>query len=150
MLTIYTDGACSGNPGPAGVGVVLMNQDVVVKEISQFIGQATNNIAEYTALIVALEEARNLGAKHLDIKSDSELMVKQIKGEYAVKQEHIQQLFLKVTALMAAFDGVKITHVRRELNKHADRLSTQAISKAKRDDRPAVINGGEESPSSKE
>lgn len=148
-LTINTDGACSGNPGPAGIGVVIVDGDNVVKTVSRYIGEATNNIAEYTALVVALEEAVALGAKKLVVRTDSELMYKQVIGQYAVKHENIKPLFEQVKQLIKHFEHVDLSHVRREFNKEADRLSTQAIKKFKQDDRPAVADGGEESPSSK-
>lgn len=148
-LTIFTDGACSGNPGPAGIGVVIKDGDVTVKEVSRYIGEATNNIAEYTALVVALEEAMVLKAKAVDVKTDSELMFKQVTGVYAVKHPNMMALFEKVKELSKRFEKFQIAHVRREFNKEADKLSTQAIKVYRKDGRPAVADGGEESPSSK-
>ena len=149
ILSIYTDGACSGNPGPAGIGVVIKNGEEKVKEISRPIGIATNNIAEYTALIVALEEALALKAQAVDVTTDSELMCKQITGVYAVKHENIIPLFEQVKQLAKQFSAFHIKHVKREFNKEADKLSTQAIKKISQDGRPAIADGGEESPSSK-
>lgn len=126
-LFIHTDGACSGNPGPAGIGVVIKDGDVIVKEVSRSIGIATNNIAEYTALVVALQEAMLLQAQEVDVKTDSELMYKQIIGEYKVKHENMLPLFEQVKSLIANFKKFNIAHVRREFNKEADKLSTQAI-----------------------
>ena len=148
-LSIHTDGACSGNPGPAGIGVVIKDGDVVVKEISRAIGEATNNIAEYTALVVALEEALKLETEEVDIKTDSELMYKQVIGEYKVKHENMRPLFEQVKTLSTRFKKFNIAHVRREFNKEADKLSTQAIKNQTKDGRPVVADRGEESPSSK-
>lgn len=130
-LSIHTDGACSGNPGPAGIGVVIKDGDVIVKEVSRSIGIATNNIAEYTALVVALQEAMLLQAEEVDVKTDSELMYKQIIGEYKVKHENMLPLFEQVKSLIANFKKFNIAHVRREFNKEADKLSTQAIKDSK-------------------
>ena len=90
---IFIDGACSGNPGEAAIGVVIKRGDQVVKELSKSIGEATNNIAEYTALIYALQEALIIDVKEVKIFTDSELMYKQICGQYQVKQDHIKTLF---------------------------------------------------------
>lgn len=128
-LDIFTDGACSGNPGPAGVGVLISSEGKVVKEISKYIGEGTNNIAEYSALICALIEAQALKADEVNIKSDSELMVKQVNGLYKVKHENIIPLFEQVKQLSNGFKVFKLTHIPRELNAVADRLSTQAIKK---------------------
>ncbi len=147
-LEIFTDGACSGNPGPAGIGVVIKRDGMVVQEISRPIGDATNNIAEYTALIHALEAARDLKAMEVAVKSDSELMVKQVAGKYKVKHENIKPLFERVKILSAGFKRFSLQHVPREQNKEADKLSVEAI-KAGRDGRPEASGSGEESPSSK-
>ena len=148
-LEIFTDGACSGNPGPAGIGVVIKKDGAVIREISKPIGQATNNIAEYTALIYALQEALILKAEHVLVKADSELMCKQIAGTYAVKHANIIPLFEQVKHLSMGFKHFRLEHVRREGNKEADRLSRQGLKKAGQDGRPSAAGGGEESPSSK-
>ena len=148
-LEIFTDGGCSGNPGPAAIGVVIKGNGAIVKTISKYIGQGTNNIAEYTALIYALQEALILKADEVDIKTDSQLMQKQVVGEYAVKHEGIKPLFEQVKHLMAGFKKVNIQHVPREQNCEADLLVRQAIKKASQDDRPDANGVGEESPSSK-
>ncbi len=126
-LDIHTDGACSGNPGPAGIGFVIREDGRVIKEYFKGIGDATNNIAEYTALIYALQEALILRADDVDVKSDSELLCRQIQGLYKVKNPNIKPLFDQVQHLMSGFRSFKITHVRRELNTHADSLSKKAI-----------------------
>ena len=148
-LEIFTDGACSGNPGPAGIGIVIKQDGKTIKEISKYIGEGTNNIAEYTALICALLEAKRLNAKEVSIKADSELMVRQVTGKYRVQHENIIPLFEQVKQLKAGFKRFSLTHVRREQNTEADKLSVQAIKKAGRDDRPDAAGSGEESPSSK-
>ena len=126
-LTIYIDGACRGNPGPAGIGVVIQKNGETIKEISKSIGEGTNNIAEYSALIQALEEALEKKAGSVQIYTDSELVYKQIMGEYKVKHPNVQGLFLKAKLLMTQFKDIKITHVLREKNKQADKLATAAL-----------------------
>lgn len=131
-FVIFTDGACSGNPGEAAIGVVIRHDDKVVTEISQTIGEATNNIAEYTALIYALQEALQLKATHLKIFTDSELLYKQVTGQYKIKQDHIKTLFDQVKHLWKGFEHVEISHVLREKNKEADKLATDALKKSKK------------------
>lgn len=149
-LEIYTDGACSGNPGEAAIGVVIKDKDKIIKEIAQAIGQATNNIAEYTALIRALEAAKLLGAQRLCIHTDSELMFKQIRGSYQVKAPQIKPLYEQVLLLVKQFKKIEFKWVPREKNKDADRLAQGVLkTKADQSDRPDVFIIGEESPSSK-
>ena len=126
-LTIYIDGACKGNPGPAGIGVVIKKNGETIKEISKSIGEGTNNIAEYSALIQALEEALEKKADSVQIYTDSELVYKQITGEYKVKHPNVSALHLKARLLMTRFKDIKITHVLREKNKQADKLATAAL-----------------------
>ena len=145
-LDIFTDGACSGNPGPAGIGVVIRENEKIIKEISMFIGNATNNVAEYTALIYGLQEALKLKADSVMVKSDSELLCRQIQGIYQVKNAGIQVLFNQVSHLIEGFKSFNIAHVRREENKEADALSKKAIKKQAKVFAPA--KSGEESPSS--
>ena len=129
-LIIHTDGGSRGNPGPAGIGAVLSDESgAVKKEISEYIGKATNNQAEYTALVRALEEARNLGAKEVQIAMDSELIVKQLKQEYKVKNKDLAPLFVKVWNLLSRFEKWSIKHVLREKNKRADELVNDALDK---------------------
>lgn len=148
ILDIFTDGACSGNPGPAGVGVVFKQDGVTIKEVSKSIGHGTNNIAEYSALICALEEALAMKATVVHVHSDSELMCRQVNGKYAVKHENIKVLFDQVKKLKSGFKKFTLTHVRRELNKEADALSRLGIKKAGQDGYPDAAGVGEESPSS--
>ena len=148
-LEIYTDGACSGNPGPAGIGFVIRENGRVVRECAKGIGNATNNIAEYTALIYALQEALILKADEVDVKSDSELMCRQIQGIYKVKNPNIVPLFDQIRHLLQGFRSFSITHVFRQDNKEADALSKKAIQIQKQTKVFArADNVGEESPSS--
>lgn len=150
MLEIFIDGACSGNPGQAGIGIVINRRGETVKEISKAIGEATNNIAEYSALIYALQEAMIMKATELQVFTDSELMFRQMTGAYKVKNEKLRFLFDQAKHLTNAFDHIDIKHVRRENNKQADKLATQAINeKQAKMVAPLFENIGEESPSSK-
>ena len=129
-LDIYTDGACSGNPGPAGVGVVILQDGKIIQEISRPIGEATNNIAEYTALIIALEEALKFKADEITVYTDSELMHRQVTGIYKVKHDNIVPLVKQVNELSKGFKQFRLEHVRREGNVQADKLSKAAIRKS--------------------
>ncbi|TYP54958.1 ribonuclease HI family protein [Thermosediminibacter litoriperuensis] len=130
-LTVYTDGASRGNPGDAGIGIVMLDENGnTLKEVSDYIGQTTNNIAEYTALVTALKEALEMGCEEIDIFSDSELMVKQINGEYQIKNEGIKRLHTQVMGLLKEFKKFSINHIRREQNKRADELANEGIDLA--------------------
>lgn len=130
-LKIYVDGASRGNPGDAGIGIVMLDEDGnVVKEICDYIGQTTNNIAEYTALVTAMKEAIEVGCEEIEVFSDSELMVKQIKGEYQIKNEGLKRLYSQVSQLMKEFKSFSINHVKREFNKRADELANEGIDMA--------------------
>jgi len=148
-LEIFTDGGCSGNPGEAAIGVVIKNGGKTVKTLGFSIGQGTNNIAEYTALIYALQEALILKADEVSVKADSELMCKQVSGEYKVKHENIKPLFVQVKHLVTGFKLFRITHVPREQNSEADALVRQVLKKARQDGCSDAYGVGEESPSSK-
>lgn len=128
-LSIHIDGGARGNPGPAGIGVILKNQDTgkYVHEAGFYIGRATNNVAEYSALIRSLELAELYGAKSVVIHSDSELMVKQITGVYKVKSPDLKELYERAQMLMLRFDTWQIKHVYREQNKRADQLVNMAL-----------------------
>jgi ribonuclease HI len=131
-LLIYTDGACRDNPGPAGIGIVICNESgKIIKEDKEFIGNATNNIAEYRALIKALELANNFSVTRVECFSDSELMVRQLNGAYLVKNEKLHELFLLVKEKERGFKGVTYSHLPREkgLIKRADKLANLAIEK---------------------
>ncbi len=127
VLTMYVDGASSGNPGPAGIGVVIIDQEGrQIGKISSYIGRRTNNFAEYTALIRALKIALYFKARVLKIRTDSELVVKQMNGEYKVKNEQIKKLYDQATALKNRIKTVKIEHVSRNQNDKADYLAKKA------------------------
>ncbi|MFC1866460.1 ribonuclease HI family protein [Chloroflexota bacterium] len=127
-LVIYTDGASQGNPGRAAIGVTLRDEKgALAATISRGIGKTTNNHAEYQAVIAALEKAVSLGADSVELNSDSELIVKQIKGQYRVKKESLKPLYEKVIQLKSRFAGFKIKHIPRELNKKADKLANAAL-----------------------
>ena len=149
-LEIFIDGACHGNPGPAAIGIVINEGKKRIKEIAKSIGDATNNIAEYSALIYALEEAVILKAKTLKIYTDSELVFNQVTGQYKVKKENLKFLFDQVQLLGRAFKQVDMHHVPREQNKEADQLATSALKhKQAKMVAPLFQNSEEESPSSK-
>ena len=127
-LLIHTDGAARGNPGPAGAGAILRDADgAVVAEIAEPLGRATNNVAEWTAVRLALEEACRLGASHVDLRMDSELVARQISGISRVKHPDLKPIHAEVMALLRSLDGYTVGHVPRALNKDADRLSNVAI-----------------------
>ena len=128
-LLIHTDGAARGNPGPAGAGAILRDAESgeVMAEVAQGLGRATNNVAEWTAVRLALEEARRLGAQRVDLRMDSELVARQITGIYRVKHPDLKPIHAAVMELLRGFEGYTVGHVPRELNKDADRLSNVAI-----------------------
>jgi ribonuclease HI len=127
QLIIYADGGSRGNPGPAGAGAVLFKGNESVAEISHFLGVATNNVAEYTALVLGLEKAHELGYQNVEVRMDSELVVRQMIGQYKVKNAGLIPLFMKARGLASRFPKFAIVHVRRELNKDADRLANLAM-----------------------
>lgn len=129
---IYTDGGARGNPGPAGIGVVIYNEDgdIVLKK-SEYIGKQTNNQAEYHALIFGLNEALNLKAKSVNFYLDSELVTKQMRGEYRVKNKNIYSLYEIASGLANRLDDIKFIHVGRENNKEADLLVNKALNRAR-------------------
>ena len=128
-LLIYTDGAARGNPGPAGAGAILrdVTDGTVLAEIAEPLGRATNNVAEWTAVLLALTEARRLGATHVDLRMDSELVARQISGIYRVKHPDLKPIHAEAMKLLRSFEGFTVGHVPRALNKDADRLSNVAI-----------------------
>lgn len=151
-LDIFIDGACSGNPGPAAVGIVIKKDGGILKEIALPIGEATNNIAEYTALILALQEAALLHVSRIKIFTDSELMFHQLTGTYKVRDERLKSLFAKARHLRKCFQEVDIARIPREQNKDADKLAAKALKKTAKKQAgmvaPLFDNSGEESPSS--
>lgn len=128
-LTIYIDGASHGNPGPAGVGVVICQKDEVLKNISTYIGETTNNVAEYQALIFALQEALILKAEIININTDSQLLARQLNCEYKIKSKNIIGLYNQVLHLVSGFIEVKFNHIPREQNRGADKLANLAVKK---------------------
>lgn len=131
-LIICIDGASRGNPGEAAIGVVVRRNGVPVREIGESIGIATNNIAEYHAFLRGLEEAEALGARTLRVQSDSELLVRQLTGQYKVRSAALAGLHRQARARMRRFDGVSIIHVPREDNAAADALANRALDEAQR------------------
>ncbi|MFH1542742.1 MAG: ribonuclease HI family protein [bacterium] len=125
--TIFIDGAARGNPGPAGIGVLIRNENDILLEVADYIGNTTNNQAEYMALIRGLEEAIDLEEDEVEVFSDSELLVKQIQGEYRVKNEGLIPLHHHATTLIKEFKLFSISHIRREKNKQADKLANIGI-----------------------
>lgn len=128
-LLIHTDGAARGNPGPAGLGAILVDGESgeVVAELARYLGLRTNNFAEWTAVEAALDEALRLGATHVDLRMDSELVARQITGRYRVKHPDLKPIHARVMAMLARLGGYTVGHVPRERNKEADRLSNVAI-----------------------
>ena len=127
-VIICTDGAARGNPGPAAIGATIKDEHGrLIAHISRRIGTTTNNQAEYRAIITALEKTIELGATHVVINSDSELVVRQLNGSYRVKKAHLKPLHQKVKQLQSSLEEFTITHIPREQNKEADRLANKAL-----------------------
>ena len=126
-FTLYTDGASRGNPGPAGAGFVIYKDGKMLEGQAQYLGEMTNNQAEYNALALGLMRLTEIGAKRVKVRSDSELMVKQMKGEYRVKNPGLRPLVESAQKLARGFAEFVIEHVAREQNQEADRLSNRAI-----------------------
>ncbi len=127
-VVICVDGASRGNPGLAAIGATIKDeQGKLIARISQGIGRTTNNQAEYRAVIAALEEAIRLGAGQVELNSDSELVVKQIKGEYRVKNAALKPLYQRVKQLQSSLESFTINHIPRQQNKEADRLANMAL-----------------------
>ena len=129
-MVAYIDGGSRGNPGPAGYGVRIEDDAAVVAELNGALGVATNNVAEYHGLLAALTWAADRGVTSLDIRSDSELLVKQMLGAYRVKHPGLRPLYQQARALTARIGRVRFEHVRRELNAEADRLANLAMDEA--------------------
>jgi ribonuclease HI len=127
-VVVNVDGGARGNPGPAAIAAVVQEPGGgVLEERGERIGRATNNVAEYKALLLGIEMASALGAKELDLVGDSELIVKQVKGEYKVKDATMRELHAEVKKALGGFDGWSIRHVRREHNAEADRLVNETL-----------------------
>lgn len=132
-LTINSDGASRGNPGPAGIGVsIRVDGEADAREFYAYIGETTNNVAEYKALLLGLGEAEKLGAASVTVLADSELLVRQLNGQYKVKAEGLRPLFLEASRRLRGFPDVRVAHVRREENRDADRLANRAIDEYER------------------
>jgi len=129
---IYIDGASKGNPGPSGIGVVICQDGRTIKNIASYIGNTTNNIAEYTALIYALQEGLILKTERIKINTDSQLLYRQINKVYKIKSPNILGLYNQALHLMAAFKQVSINHISRNENRGADKLASRAIKEALR------------------
>jgi ribonuclease HI len=128
ICKLFSDGACRGNPGIGGAGAVVTDaNDNVVWEGKEYLGDCTNNIAEYRALLLGLKGALANGCNNLEIYMDSELLVKQINGSYRVKNEHLKVLMKEVRTLLACFDSVQVKHVPRLQNSQADKLANTSI-----------------------
>jgi formyltetrahydrofolate-dependent phosphoribosylglycinamide formyltransferase len=129
-IIVYTDGGSRGNPGPAAAGFVLSDEaGAELKRKAIFLGRTTNNVAEYTAIIKAVEEAMKIGGRDLEIFSDSELLVRQINGQYKVKSENIRPLYRRSMALLGKFNRWQISHVKREMNACADAIVNEALDR---------------------
>src|SRR5689334_22583219 len=125
---LWSDGAARGNPGPAGSGAILKTPEgEVLSTDSRYLGHTTNNVAEYRALLMGLERALTLGIRRIEVRADSELLIKQLGGEYRVKNEGLKPLHAEAKALLSRFDSFVLTHVRRELNTEADHLANAGI-----------------------
>ncbi len=125
---LFTDGGARGNPGPSAVGVVIQNDaGEIIYELSKFIGNATNNEAEYKALLYGIREAVEKKVDHMEVYMDSELVVKQMRREYKVKNAQLLTTFNEIVSLLSNFKNISFTHIRREKNKRADALVNQAL-----------------------
>ena len=134
VLDVFFDGGARGNPGPAAIGAVVFDPATdpprVVATVSQVIGETTNNVAEYRALIAGVEAAARLGARRVRVHGDSMLVVQQLRGKWKVKSEHLKPLLAEAKRALASFDAVEIEHVRREENIDADALVNAALDAA--------------------
>ncbi len=127
-VVIHSDGVSRGNPGPAAIGAIIRDErGRLLASISQRIGRATNNQAEYRAIIAALEKALALGARQVELDSDSELVVRQIKGQYRVRKEALRPLYQRVKELQSLLEGFTIRHIPRQQNREADKLANAAL-----------------------
>ncbi len=127
-MRVYSDGAARGNPGPAGAGAVLLDENgEVVAELGRFLGDQTNNVAEYEGLLLGLNRALELGATDLEVLADSQLVIRQLSGIYRVRNEGLRPLFEQAKRLLARFRHVELRHIPREMNGAADEMSNRAI-----------------------
>ena len=127
-LRVTSDGAARGNPGPAGAGAVLFDEEgQVLERLGKFLGRQTNNVAEYHGLLLGLRRAQELGAEELEVVADSELVIRQLSGAYQVKAPALRELHSEALSLLKAFRKVKLVHVPRAQNAEADEMSNRAI-----------------------
>jgi probable phosphoglycerate mutase len=144
MIVAYVDGGARGNPGPAGYGARIESADgTVLAELHGPLGVATNNVAEYHGLLTALKWAVEHGQRNVRIRADSELLIKQMRGEYRVKHPGLQPLSARARLLVAELDSVVFEHVRREFNKEADRLSNLGMDEAEEETEKGTRDKGE-------
>jgi ribonuclease HI len=128
---LMVDGASRGNPGDAGCGAAICDENgALVKELSRYLGRTTNNVAEYEGLLMGLDALIEFGRKRIRVQSDSQLLVRQLNGEYRVKDEKLTVLYQRAQTLLRQFDSCRIVHVYREMNKVADRLANRGIDDA--------------------
>ena len=139
-LSAHTDGASKGNPGPAAFGYSIEKDNVVLEEYFEYIGETTNNSAEYRAFIAVLKRMKELGATEVTVYSDSELAVKQINGLYKVKSPKLKPLFLEVMELTHTFKSFQVMHIPREYNTRADNLANKALQKRNAQQKKSVIS----------
>jgi ribonuclease HI len=127
-VRVYSDGAARGNPGPAGAGAVLIDAGGnVIARLGRYLGRQTNNVAEYEGLLLGLKHARELGFREVEVRADSQLLIRQLKGEYAVRHAGLKPLHAEVLRLLRSFDRFDLGHVPREENALADEMSNRAI-----------------------
>jgi ribonuclease HI len=133
-LRVYSDGAARGNPGPAGAGAVLLDDaGNVIAELGRFLGDQTNNVAEYEGLLLGLRRALALGAHEIEVLADSQLVIRQLAGVYRVRNQGLRPLFDEAKRLLGAFKRVELRHIPREMNGAADEMSNRAIDENLKD-----------------
>lgn len=132
-IIIYTDGGARNNPGPAGAGAVIYDGSTKIAEISEYLGERTNNWAEYEAIILALEKARKLGltGRDIEVRADSKLAVEQLSGNWKVKHANVREQFVRAKEILEDFDSIKFVHISREENTEADLLANFAMDRGK-------------------
>ena len=127
-VRVFTDGAARGNPGLAGAGAVILDEKGrVLARLGRFLGKQTNNVAEYQGLLLGLRRARQMGAREVEVRADSQLLIRQLQGKYAVKNEVLKRLHEEALALLRSFERYELTHIPREQNTLADEMSNRAI-----------------------
>ncbi len=129
-VVVYSDGAARGNPGPAGAGAVIKAEDGTRIRLKEALGRTTNNVAEYKGLLLGLRKAHEIGAREVEVRADSELMIRQLNGRYAVKNEGLKPLYNEAKALLESFEKWSAKHIPREENAEADEMSNRAIDEA--------------------